>query len=246
MKILSIDTSSDICGVSILEDNNLIDILDNDTGRTHSENLMPMIKKILEKNNLNLENMDLIVCDNGPGSFTGIRIGIATIKAFHDALNIPCIGVSSLESLSYNTRKIINNNDLVVSIIDCKNHNCYFGLYEKRENNFDNLIEPMAEDIDTALSIIQNYLNDNFSNYQSLNLIFIGSGTIPYEKQIRNIFPNSNFVDSNLNNLNSYSLGLAGLKYYNNNLSPDVLPLYLKKPQAQKQLEEKLSQNKGS
>ena len=91
MKILSIDTASNICGVSILENDKLICNLDKDTGRTHSENLMPMIDEIFNKTNLTINDINLIICNIGPGSFTGIRIGVATTKAFSDSLNIPCI-----------------------------------------------------------------------------------------------------------------------------------------------------------
>ena len=78
MKILSIDTSSNICGVSILKNDNLICNLDSNTGKTHSENLMPMINNALTITSLQVKDFDLIVCDIGPGSFTGIRIGVAT------------------------------------------------------------------------------------------------------------------------------------------------------------------------
>ena len=152
MKILSIDTSSDICGVSILEDNTLLCNLDSNTGRTHSENLMPMIEQAFSKTNLSLNDINLLVCDKGPGSFTGIRIGIATVMAFRDSFDIPCVGISSLESLAYNTRNVVKTNSYVCSIIDCKNDNCYFALYEAKNNAFENLIEPQAENIDSALS----------------------------------------------------------------------------------------------
>ena len=69
MKILSIDTASNVCGVSILEDNKLISTLDTNTGRTHSENLMPMIETAFTKSNLTLKDMDLMVCDSGPRFF---------------------------------------------------------------------------------------------------------------------------------------------------------------------------------
>ena len=69
MKILSIDTASNICGVSILEDKKLLCQLDNNTGRTHSENLMPMIETAFTKSNLTLKDMDLMVCDIGPRFF---------------------------------------------------------------------------------------------------------------------------------------------------------------------------------
>ena len=122
MKILCIDTSSKLCSVAILEDTNLIKKLELDNGLTHSETLMPLIKELFEKSNLALKDIDLLVSDIGPGSFTGIRIGVATCKAFSDSLNIPCIGISSLEVLAYNAK----NDGIICSTIDCKNDNCYF------------------------------------------------------------------------------------------------------------------------
>ena len=104
MKILCIDTSSKLCSVAILENNALINKLELDNGLTHSETLMPLIKELLEKSNISLKDIELLISDIGPGSFTGIRIGVATCKAFSDSLNIPCIGISSLEVLAYNEK----------------------------------------------------------------------------------------------------------------------------------------------
>lgn len=242
MKILSIDTASDICGVSILEDKNLIINLDNNTGRTHSENLMPMIRQALNLVNIPLKDIDFIVCDKGPGSFTGIRIGVSTAKAFQDSLAIPCVGVSSLEALAYNMISQNNssntkNAQLVCSILDCKNDNCYFALYEKKENYYDTLVEPQSEDINSAIAILKSYIADNFDNF---DISFIGDGSKIFEIQIKEIFENVQIADEKLNTLNSYNLGLCGLEKYKNGswLEEELLPLYLKKPQAQKQLEE--------
>ena len=232
MKILSIDTASNICGVSILEDSNLICTLDTDTGRTHSENLMPIIKQAFEQSNLTLKDIDLLVCDKGPGSFTGIRIGVATIKAFHDSLDIPCCGISSLEALAYNIR----TDGLICSIIDSKNNNCYFGLYERKNGIYTELIEPQAETIECALAILNSYCDDNFENF---NITFVGDGCEVYKDYICEKFKNAILADSNKNILNSYNLGLAGLYKFKENILEDALPLYLKKPQAQKLLEEK-------
>ena len=91
MKILSIDTSSSICSVAILEDNKLIKEISNNDSNTHSVKLMPQIEQILKETNLSLSDIDLLACDKGPGSFTGIRIGISTVKAFNDVTNIPSI-----------------------------------------------------------------------------------------------------------------------------------------------------------
>ena len=237
MKILSIDTASNICGVSILENNKLICNLDSNTGKTHSENLMPMIKKALEKSNSTLKDIQLISCDIGPGSFTGIRIGIATVKAFNDSLGIPCIGISSLESLAYNIKDDIKENECICSLIDCKNDNCYFALYEKKNAILENLIEPQAESIESCLSILKSYCEDTLN---SPSITFVGDGLDVFQNKIKKVFSNANFANSSLNILNSYSLGLAGLdKYQYNTDIKELLPLYLKKPQAQRQLEEK-------
>ena len=97
MKILSIDTASNLCTVAVLENKKCI------------------------------QDINLIVCDKGPGSFTGIRIGVGTVLAFKDSLNIPCVGISSLESLAYN----IDSDGIICSLIDAKNNNVYFGVFEK-------------------------------------------------------------------------------------------------------------------
>ena len=80
MRILSITTSSEICGVCILEDEKIIIEQNLNNGLTHSETLMPLIKQTLDDANLTLSNIDLIAIDIGPGSFTGIRIGFNLIK----------------------------------------------------------------------------------------------------------------------------------------------------------------------
>lgn len=256
MKILSIDTASNICGVSILEDKKLLCQLDDDTGRTHSENLMPMIHKAFEQTKLSLKDIDLIVCDKGPGSFTGIRIGVATVKAFADSMGISCIGISSLEALAYNVKLIpeygSNYTGLVCSILDCKNSNCYFALYQFENGICNTLIEPSADTVQNALQHLSGLTEtsqideigkmDEISKTASNNrpILFIGDGVLVYNDIIKQIFPHCLFVQDNANILNSYSLALAGIDRFPCTGNTDVLPLYLRKPQAQRQLESKL------
>ena len=95
MKILSIDTASNLCTVAVLENKKCIkEIIVNDA-RNHSEKIMPVIEQALSESKLTLQDINLIVCDKGPGSFTGIRIGVGTVLAFKDSLNIPCVEISS-------------------------------------------------------------------------------------------------------------------------------------------------------
>ncbi len=216
MKILCIDTSSTLCSVAILENTNLINKLELNNGLTHSETLMPLIKELFDKSNLSLKDINLIVSDIGPGSFTGIRIGVATCKAFSDSLNIPCIGISSLEVLAYN----IKNDGLICSTIDCKNDNCYFALYELSNGNYTVLEQPCAKTVQEVLDLLD-------KKYTNKSIKFVGDG-IPTKS-----------TDCYLNIEN---LGIAGFKKFESTevINENVLPLYLKKPQAQKQLEEKL------
>ena len=129
MKILAIDTASTICSVALLENLNLISHLYTDDSNTHSINLMPLISNILEKNNISLEDIDLFTCNKGPGSFTGIRIGISTIKAFCDVTKRPCTGISSLKALSYNVKECTDA--YVCSLIDAKHGNVYAGIFSQ-------------------------------------------------------------------------------------------------------------------
>ena len=219
MKILCIDTSSKLCSVAILENTTLINKLELDNGLTHSETLMPLIKNLLETCNLSLNDIDLLVSDVGPGSFTGIRIGVATCKAFSDSLNIPCIGISSLEVLAYN----IKNDGIICSTIDCKNGNCYFALYKLQDGIYNVLEEPCAKSVDEVLDLLK-------QQYSDKTIEFVGDG-IPSKST--NCY------------LDVENLGLAGYKKFINthNTSEELLPLYLKKPQAQRQLEAKLKEN---
>ena len=233
MKILAVDTSSKLCSVAILEDKNLIKKLELDNGLTHSEKLMPLIQQLLNECSLSLNNINLLVSDIGPGSFTGIRIGVSSCKAFSDSLNIPCVGISSLEVLAYN----IQNDGIICSTIDCKNNNCYFALYELNSGNYNVLIEPCAKSVNDVLDLLN-------SQYYNKCISFVGDG-IPSEK-LHSIYDNNADSEVTKNIISSYlnveNLGTAGYKKFINNkkIGEEILPLYLKKPQAQIQLEEKL------
>lgn len=229
MKILSIETSASICSVAILENTNLLKKIELNNGLTHSETLMPIISQIFEETTLNLSDIDLLVCDIGPGSFTGIRIGIATIKAFSDSLNIPFVGISSLEALAYN----IKNEGIICSIIDCKKNNCYFSLFKFENNNYIELMPPQTNSVKNCLDFI-NY------KYKENTVTFVGDAANIYQEEIQNSSNKFQIANTTLNNIDVYNLGLAGYFHYKNfGKDNDLLPLYLKKPQAQKQLEEK-------
>jgi tRNA threonylcarbamoyl adenosine modification protein YeaZ len=236
LKILAIDTSSKICSVSILENENVIIEKHNDDEKTHSQKLMPIIDETFKQANLSLDDIDLLACCQGPGSFTGIRIGISTVKAFADVKNIPIIGVTSLEALCYN----INRNGLIASIIDAKHDNVYFGLFKFENNNLVAVETQISCPITSAIEILKKHSNEEIT--------LVGDGTIEHHNLLQTELTNIKFAQDAENLQTSISIGLAALSKYNNsNYSPtySVSPIYLKKSEAEINLELKNKMIKG-
>lgn len=214
MKTLCVDTSSDICSVCVMDDNQLLNIKKLKNGKTHSENLMPLIKEVT---NGKLDEIEAIACCVGPGSFTGIRIGIAAIKAIAEVKNLPVIGITSLESLSYNEEF----EGLTCTLIDARNNQVYAGLFKNHE-----LIgEYMADDIDIVLNSIQN----------KNKVLFIGNGAVLHKEKIIQKFANAQFTEKN--DQTSINIGKCAFnkKKYDN--ADTILPLYLRRSQAERMRE---------
>ncbi len=234
MKILSIDTSSKICSVAVLEDTNVIIEKNIDDSLTHSQKLMPMIDNILNELNMKLTDFDLFSCSIGPGSFTGVRIGVSTVKAFCDVTNVPATCVSSLEGLAYNTlnSNIESNATIVCSLIDAKNDNVYCGIFENENDEFVQLEDLCAENINEVLNLL--------NKYSSSTILFVGDGAVYHKDLILEKIANSIFVEDDFNKQTSISIGIAGFDKYNKGLYGDsnsLSPLYLRKSQAERALE---------
>ncbi len=100
MRLLVIDTSGPVCGVAVIEDGKVLCEYTAQNRNTHSANLMPMTEAALASAGKTLEEMDAVAAVTGPGSFTGVRIGVATAKGLAHGAGIPCIAVDALEALS--------------------------------------------------------------------------------------------------------------------------------------------------
>lgn len=163
------------------------------------------------------------------GSFTGVRIGIATAKAFSDSKHIKLTAVNSLEGLAYN---INTNSNIICSLIDAKNDNVYYGIFEKKENLFSPIFPIGFDNINNVIKILKD----------KESITFIGDGALNYKELLLNNFPNSNFANSQECLASGVSIGKSGYyKYLNNEygFSTVLSPLYLRKSQAEIALEEK-------
>jgi len=227
MKILAVDTSSSVCSVAILEDDKVIkeNILDN--GKTHSENFMPLLDKTLKDVNLTLDDIDLIACCIGPGSFTGIRIGIASIKAIAEVKNLPIVSVTSLESLAYNEDSL----GAIISMIDARNNQVYAGIFNnKHEKNADYI----ADSIDNTIEVIRKYIENNAIR----DITFVGDGSTSNKEILEKAFSGVNIVFSDNNKQKGTSLGICAYNKFTKKediKNADTLnPLYLRKSQAER------------
>ncbi|HIT70649.1 MAG TPA: tRNA (adenosine(37)-N6)-threonylcarbamoyltransferase complex dimerization subunit type 1 TsaB [Candidatus Scatovivens faecipullorum] len=218
MKILAIDTSSSICSTAILDDEVLIDKNELNNGRTHSENLMPLIDELLKRNNITVKDINLLACSVGPGSFTGIRIGVASIKAIAEVLKIKVAGVTSLETLAKN----VKDADTIVSLIDARNNQVYCGIFDRKCNKKE---EYIADDINEVIK--------NLKKYDKIT--FVGSGAVLHKDLLKEELENVKFSD--LNEQSAENVGKIGYKkYLENDLcdADSILPIYLRKSQAER------------
>lgn len=214
MLILAISTSSKICSVALLENDKPIKELNIDNLKTHSENLLPLIDELFKSTNKNVSELDLIACDVGPGSFTGIRIGISTTKAIAEVNQIPVVSCTSLEALSYNV-----NSNTICSLIDARNNQVYCGVFDENHN----LIKDyMADDINIVIE-----------NLPKGSISFVGDGAILHEKLL-------NGIVSQDNDIHASNIGIFGFNKYqkgNTETADSIVPMYLRKSQAERMKE---------
>ena len=223
MKILAIDTATEVCSVAILEDKDVLIEKTLNSVNTHSVELMPLIDSILIDADLTLNDIDLFACDNGPGSFTGIRIGISTVKAFSDVTNKPCVGVSSLEGFTY--CEPIPDSFLICSLINANHDNVYYGLFELKDGNINKMEDFSFKSIQEVLSHLNNIKK---------NIFFVGNCGTLFKDMIESEC-NFNFKISSINSISATYIGKSAFyKFISNETENEsLLPLYLKSSSAE-------------
>lgn len=169
MNILGIDTTTKSASCSILYNNKYYTkSVSNEI--THSEKLLPIIDETLKEVNLDLDNIDLFATINGPGSFTGIRIGLATIKAFSQVKEKDIFSISSIDLISYIAFKNSNENEkYILSLIDAKNNRVYYGLNKLSKN------EDGTVTIEKILDVGNDLIEDAIKNINQKNVIIAGN-----------------------------------------------------------------------
>lgn len=127
MLTLGIDTATKVCSVALCRDAEVLASYNINIGRTHSEGLVPQLDEMLRRCKMKPSDLELIAVSQGPGSFTGLRIGLATVEAMSYSLKIPLVGVDTLEALAYN---LPIAGIILAPVLDAQKGNYYLALYE--------------------------------------------------------------------------------------------------------------------
>ena len=232
MRVLAVETSANVASAAVMEDDLLLGEYILNHKKTHSQKIMPMIDNLLTDLELTPSDIDVFAAAVGPGSFTGLRIGVATIKALAHAVNKPVVSVGTLEALAWN---VPHAEHIIVPILDARRNNVYAASYIWDEG-FKEL--GAAEDMTIEECV------ESCGNF--LDTIFIGDGAMVHREYIteklgdKAIFPHGAAM-----NLRASSVAAAAMekaKRGETQSYAEMKPYYLKKSQAEKELEEREKQ----
>ena len=233
MKILSVDTSSNVASVAITEDEKLICEITVNTKKTHSQTLMPMIDSALKQSELEIKDVDLVVAANGPGSFTGLRIGVSAVKGIAHALDIPVVGVSILEAMAYNLPFC---EYLISPIMDARRDQVYNAVYKWENEEISEVRAPRALSIEELTDELLK--NDK-------KVVFLGDGVKVHKEYIKDkmgekaLFAPVSALEQRASGLATAAKNKKAVSCY------ELSPIYLRKPQAERELEEKENVSTG-
>lgn len=151
MKILAIDSSAKAASVAIVEDGKILGEVFLNCGLTHSVTVMPSVEWLLDVTGLKIYDVERIAITEGPGSFTGLRIGMAAVKGLAWACDIPCVGVSTLETIALGASV---SDGIVCAVMDARANQVYNALFEAKDGKLSRLTEDRAITIPELLEEI--------------------------------------------------------------------------------------------
>ena len=177
MKILALDSSGLVAGVAVVEDDNLLAEYTVNYKKTHSQTLLPMLKDLADMIELDLNTLDAIATAGGPGSFTGLRIGCATVKGLALALHLPVVSVPTVDALAYN---LWGHKDVVCPLMDARRNQVYTAAYEFERRGESFALLPVIGQAPIDIVEMLEKLNA-----LSREVIFLGDGVPVYQSLIR-------------------------------------------------------------
>ena len=214
--ILNIETSTTVCSVSVSENGNLVSLKEINNGFTHAENLHVFIEEVIKKAGIILKQLHAVAISKGPGSYTGLRIGVSAAKGLAFSLNIPLIALDTLQIITNSVEINTNENAVFCPMIDARRMEVYTAIYDKNLELIKNT---------EALIVDENSIA-HYTEYAKI--YFFGDG-MQKCKEVLQTLKNAEFISDILPS--AKAMCNLSFKKYNNNLFEDVAyfePFYLK------------------
>lgn len=225
MLMLSLDSSSQAATAAVLRDGELLCEYTQNQMKTHSVKMLPMIEQMLNDVELTFSDMDVLACGIGPGSFTGVRIGVATVRGLAKTLGKKVIPISSLEALA---NQVSCFNGKVFALVWARENECYAAVYECGAEIVSPCVMTLHEIAERA---------------DGSGCVLVGDGAIKNIQYFQNALPNVKIAVGRCNVISAASLGEAAYrKAFCGELydCEDLIPLYLRKSQAEREYDEKM------
>jgi tRNA threonylcarbamoyladenosine biosynthesis protein TsaB len=236
MLILALDSTALSASVALCEDEALIAEFTVNTGHTHSETLLPMVEAALKIANRTVNDIDIFACTAGPGSFTGVRIGAATIKGLAFDKGKPCIGVSTLESLAYNGAIPVDGKVILCPAMNARRSQVYNALFACEAGVVTRLCD------DRALAIAE--LLDELKA-MGLPVHLMGDGAkLIFDAQEDRLDGKLRMLPERLIHQSGYNTAMCALKLWRDGVrttDAELAPVYLRPSQAERTRAEKLA-----
>ena len=232
--VLALDTSAKPVSCALAENDRVIAEFYANTGLTHSQTLMPMIENLLNVAGKTVSQLDAIAVNAGPGSFTGVRIGVSAVKGIAFAHEIPCVAVSTLESMAEKT--VAPPQSVICCLMDARCQQVYAALFEKdREGNLVRLSD------DEALTMAQ-----MTEKLQALGrpIILVGDGSEMCYRAWQDTIPNVHLAPASVRYQSAAATAVIGLRRFAVRQvvsAEDLQPMYLRLPQAERELNARLN-----
>ena len=224
MKLLAIDTSGPVAGCAVMDDGKVTCLIEMNRGLTHSETIMPAVDEALNASRLTCADIDCFVSVAGPGSFTGVRLGVCAVKGLAHAVNKPCARVNALETLAMN---FYGFDGLCCPILDARRGQVYCAAYAMRDGLPAAFIAPDARPLTGFLEMLP----------ADCRLAFVGDGVPVHGERVKAILgERAILAPVNLTHLRADAACALAEARPGEWMPPHALtPIYLRAPQAERE-----------
>lgn len=238
MQVLALDSATNVASCAVVTSDKVLVEFNLNTGKTHSERLLPLLQQALDYADLTLDNIDGFAVSIGPGSFTGLRIGLATVKALGFFTGKPVSGISTLDGLAAN---LPNVEGLICPILRARKDELYCALYVNAASGQERISNYMAVSPGKLVSFLK--------SLESSKITFLGDGWEMLPENLETILGDRYYVASEIHKLpRAATIGFLGLERLQKGLGDDIdalVPLYIKASAAEDRLRERLCLARG-